>query len=39
MSSKDSEWWANIHGVEKHEARRDWKGGGLLWIDSEASSW
>jgi hypothetical protein len=38
MSSKDSEWRANIHGIEEHEAWGDWEGRGLLWMDLEASS-
>ncbi len=29
----------NIHGVEEHEARGDWEGGGLLWMDSKVGSW
>ncbi len=39
MSSEDLEWWTNIHGVEKHEAGGDWKGGGLLWADLKVNSW
>ncbi len=39
MSSKDIEWWVNIYGDEEHEAGGDWKGGGLLWEDSEVGSW
>ncbi len=39
MSSKDLEWWANIHGVKEHEVGGDWKGGDLLWAHLEARSW
>jgi hypothetical protein len=39
MTSKDSKWWKNINGAKEHEAIGDWKGGGVLWADSEASSW
>jgi hypothetical protein len=39
MSLEDLEWQANVHGVEKHEMKGDWKGGSLLWMDLEASSW
>ncbi len=39
MSSKDSKWWANIHGAEEHEAWGNWEGGSLLWKDSEVGSW
>jgi hypothetical protein len=35
----DSKWQANIHGVEKHEAWKDWKGGGLVRMDSKVGSW
>jgi hypothetical protein len=34
MSLEDSEWRGNIHGAKEHEARGDWKGGGLLWANS-----
>jgi hypothetical protein len=34
MSSEDSEWRTNIHGIEEYEVGGDWKGGGLLWEDS-----
>ncbi len=37
-SLEDSKWWANIHGVEKHEVIGDWEGGGLLWVDLEVGS-
>jgi hypothetical protein len=39
MSSEDLGWQTNIHGAEEYEARGNWKGGGLLWSDTEASSW
>ncbi len=39
MSSEDSEWWTNIHGTKEHEAREDWEGGGLLWVDLEVVLW
>jgi hypothetical protein len=39
MSLEDSKWWANIHGVEEHEAKEDWEGGGLLWVDSKVVLW
>jgi hypothetical protein len=39
MSSQDWEWLANIHGAEEHEVGGDWKGGGLIWMDSKARSW
>ncbi len=39
MSLEDSKWRANIHGVKEHEVEGDWKGGGLLWANLEASSW
>jgi hypothetical protein len=38
-SSEASKWWTNIHGAEKHEARTNWEGGGLLWANSEVGSW
>ncbi len=38
-SSKDYEWWTNIHGAKKCEVEGNWKGGGLLWVDSEVGSW
>jgi len=39
MSLKDLEWRANIHGAKEHEARGDWEGGSLLWVDSKVGSW
>ncbi len=39
MSSEDSKWQVNIHGVEEHEVGGDWEGGGLLWADSEIGLW
>ncbi len=39
MSLEDLKWQANIHGAKEYEARRDWEGGGLLWVDSEVGSW
>jgi hypothetical protein len=39
MWLEDLEWWTNIHGVEEYEAWGDCEDGGLLWTDSEASSW
>ncbi len=38
-SLENSKWRANIHGVEEHEAKGDWKGGGLLWKDLEVGLW
>ncbi len=39
MSLKNLEWRENIHGVEEHEAKGDWKGGILLWANSKVGSW
>ncbi len=39
ISSNFFKWWENILGVEENETRGDWKGGGLLWVDSEVGSW
>jgi hypothetical protein len=39
MSSKNSKWWKNVHGAKKHEAKGEWKGGGLLLMDLEVGSW
>ncbi len=39
MPSEDSKWRANIHGVKEYEVGRNWKGGGLLWMDLEVDSW
>ncbi len=38
-SLKDFEWWKNIHGAKEYEAGGNWKGGGLLWTNSEVDSW
>jgi len=38
-SSKDLEWWANIHGVEEHEVEEHDVGGDLLWVDLETNKW
>jgi hypothetical protein len=24
-------WWTSLFAIEEHEARVEWKGGGLLW--------
>jgi hypothetical protein len=39
MSSEDLEWQASIHGAKEYEVRGNWKGGGLLWMDSKVGSW
>jgi hypothetical protein len=39
ISLENLEWRANIHGVEEHEARGDWEGGGILWVNLEVGSW
>jgi hypothetical protein len=31
MVQNNSKWWTSLSVTEEHEAREEWKGGGLLW--------